>query len=190
MTLPPRTIRAVEQLRLTSALPGDVVECGTSSGVTAIALGEYIKRHSLDKKVYACDTFGGLPYDGGKLDADLKAKECYVPYMKWQQSVDDAGLTDIVIPVPGLVENTLKSLVQGKRFCLAFLDMDLYEPTSFAAKVIAPKIVLGGVLGFHDYRFHRCPGIEVVVDKEVNRQVFVMYGDHAGNCAWLQRRRK
>jgi hypothetical protein len=183
-----RTIRCVEQLRLVSSLPGDVVEMGVWEGPTTIALAQYIKWNSLDKKVYACDTFGGLPYDGKPgLDDMLKKGECTASFEKFWSNVVAAGVEDFVIPVPGLVENTLYSQLAEKQWCLAFLDMDLYEPTSFAARYVQPRISLGGVLGFHDYKFIRCPGIEIVVDKEINKDRFKMYGDHAGNCAWLQR---
>jgi len=186
---PPRTIRALEQLRLVSGLEGDIIECGVFRGQTTIAMAMYLKRNGIDKKIYACDTYGGLPYDGGAIDPDLKAGECTADFDTFWSNVKAAGVEDYIIPIQGLVEETLPAEFASHTFCLAFLDLDLYEPTSFCAKFLALKIVRGGVMGFHDYKFERCPGIEIVVDQEVDKNLYHKYGDTHGNCAWLQRRR-
>ena len=186
---PPRTIRALEQLRLVSGLEGDIIECGVFQGCTTVAMALYLKRNKIDKKIYACDTYGGLPYDGNHIDPMLKKGECTASFAVFWKNVVEAGVEDYIIPVKGLVEDTLPKELAGHKFCFAFLDLDLYEPTSFVARFLTNRIVIGGVMGFHDYKFGRCPGIEIVVDQELDRQKYHMYGDHHGNCAWLQRRR-
>lgn len=188
MTHAPRTIRSVEHLRTVSHLPGDLIEMGVFEGATTISMAQYLRGTGIDKKIYACDTYSGLPYDGkAGLDDMLKRGECTASFEKFWGNVKAAGVEDWIIPVPGLVEETLYTELADNKFCFAFLDMDLYEPTSFAVRYLEDRMTLGGVMGFHDYRFERCPGIEVVVDQEVNHSKFRMFGDHWGNCAWLQK---
>jgi O-methyltransferase len=191
MSLAPRTQKAVKNLKITLSLPGDVVEMGVWRGDTTVELAKLLKRAKSGKKVYACDTFDGLPYDGrAGLDDMLKKGECTASFERFWENVLSAGVQDYVIPVPGLIEETLYTVLPDHKFCFAFLDMDLYEPTSYATRYLDSRIVLGGVLGYHDYKFERCPGIEIVVDKELNRRKFRMFDDHAGNCAWLQKVRR
>lgn len=187
-SLPPRSLRAVEQLRLVSGLPGSVIELGVYRGTTTIALARYLKENSIKKKIYACDTFSGLPYDGKEgIDPMLKKGESSSPYEVFWDNVVKNKVEEYIIPVHGRIEDTLYTKLPDEVYCLAFLDLDLYESTSFATRYLMPRIVLGGVMGFHDYRFEGCPGIEIVVDKEIDYSKFRMYGDHWGNCAWLQK---
>lgn len=184
----PRTIRCVEHLRTAVHLPGDIIELGVSAGDTTIPMAQFIKENGIDKKIYACDTFEGLPYDGKEgIDDMLKKGECAFGFDRFWERVKSYGVEDIIVPVPGLVEKTLYTELQDKEWCFAFLDMDLYEPTSYATRYLDDRIVVGGIQGYHDYKFERCPGIEIVVDQEVDRQKYKMFGDHWGNCAWLQR---
>lgn len=188
MAMAPRTQRAVQHLRTICAIPGDVIEMGVWRGDTTVQLALHLKRNGINKKIYACDTYDGLPYDGKSgLDDMLKKGECTASFETFWANVVKHGVEDYVVPVPGLVEETLYTKLVDKKWCFAFLDMDLYEPTSFATRFLEPRISLGGVLGYHDYKFERCPGIEVVVDQELDRGRFRMFGDHAGNCAWLQK---
>ena len=91
-----------------------------------------------------------------------------------------------IMIVEGLVEETLPRCLSTRVFCFAWIDMDLYEPTSFAYKFLENRVHVGGVIGFHDYRYIRCPGIQKVVDEEVDKERYqkVFLGN---NCIFLQR---
>lgn len=66
------------------------------------------------------------------------------------------------------------------------MDMDLYQPTSFAYKFLEDRMVIGGIIGFHDYKFVRCPGVQQVVDTEVNKEKYRIIHDEY-TCVYLQR---
>lgn len=185
MSLPVRTQRALQHFKMVSGLPGDVIELGVHTGVTSIALASYIKANDINKVVYSCDTYEGLPW--GEKNSPLQKGECRTPYDQFWAAVEEADVTSIIKPVIGLVQDTLYTKLPDGKFCFAFMDMDLYDATSFATRYLQPRITLGGVMGYHDYRFERCPGIERVVDTEVDKRRFVMFGDHASNCAWFQK---
>lgn len=183
-----RSEKAAEALKLCLAAPGDVIECGVFEGQTTIALAKVLKEFNSNKKIYACDTYNGLPYNGvGGIDSMLKKGECTASFKTFWKNVKEAGVENYIIPIAGLVEETLMKKLKNKKFCFAFLDMDLYEPTSYTYKFLENRISVGGVIGYHDYKFERCPGIEIVVDKEMDRNKYIMFGNHVANCAWLQK---
>lgn len=183
-----RSSRAVGWLKRTVNLPGDVIEMGVWRGQTTIALAKYLKNNNIKKKVYACDTFEGLPYDGkASIDPQLKKGECNASINIFWNNVVSAGLEKYVIPISGLIENTLYQQLNNKVWCFAFLDMDLYEPTSFGTKYLISRMTKGSVIGYHDYRFERCPGIQRVVDLEIDKRMFSLYPNFDSNCAFLRK---
>lgn len=179
-----RTKRCLEIFKSVHELPGDVIELGCNYGHTSIPISQFIKVHKLKKKFYAYDSFEGLPYEGGDFNGDLKKGECHCTYDDFNKNVFDCGVSDIVVIVKGLIEDTLK--LNNKNFCFAWLDMDLYESTSYSYKFLEDKIISGGIIGFHDYDFHRCPGIKKVVDEEVNKNKFV-YHSLVDTCMFLRK---
>lgn len=144
---------------------GEVAECGVALGNTTFELDPLVL--AARKKLYAFDTFEGLPYD----DAIAGERQCKRGEMNYGEEFF-AKLSQLektsIVPVRGLVEETLAEF-HDKTFSFVWLDMDLHLPTSFAYNFFANRMVLGGVIGFHDYGFSRCPGIKLVVDGEVDK---------------------
>src|SRR5262245_12247597 len=44
-------------------LPGDLVECGVSTGMMSLAICEYVSLNACGKQFYLFDTFDGIPED-------------------------------------------------------------------------------------------------------------------------------
>jgi len=168
-------------------LPGDIIELGVWAGPTTLAMARYLKDYDIDKKIYACDTFEGLPHDGHKWEPDLAKGDSAVSQDVFWENITKAKLEDYVITVKGKVEDTLADVIKGKRFCFAVLDMDLYAPTSFAVRLLQDKVVVGGAMGFHDYGYRECPGIKIVVDKEIDQERYERYSNIESNYAWVKR---
>jgi hypothetical protein len=156
-------------------IKGDIIECGVASGANLFPLADFAKYSNMHndakKVVFACDTFEGLPYDDN-IQSDnmcLKGELNYGLNFKIIKSQrQDLPITMI----EGLVEETLEKSLCDKKFCFAFLDMDLYLPTSYATKFICDRLSVGGIIGFHDYKYFRCPGIQKVVDEEIDYTKF------------------
>jgi hypothetical protein len=173
-----------------SNLNGDVIEAGVAFGYTLFPVAEMTS-----KTVYACDTFDGLPYDDSIVSPQMCRKG------QWREGVTEWGVAGNyrelflkelpkhknVVMVKGLVEETLHTL-SDKKFCFAWLDMDLYQPTSFAAKWLEDRLVVGGILGFHDYGNAQCPGINKVADEELARDRFAIL--HTSNACIFFRKIK
>ncbi|RLC31991.1 hypothetical protein DRH13_02290 [Candidatus Woesebacteria bacterium] len=160
-----RSEHCVDMFTKVKHLEGQVAECGVGAGQTTFILDKHVLK--ADKKLYAFDTFCGLPFDD-IIDNKHKCK---------QGEMREAGEEFInkfkkvvctsIIPETGLIENTLE-WYKNKIFCFVWLDLDLYSSTSFAYKFFENRMTEGGIIGFHDYGFSRCPGIKKVVDEEVD----------------------
>ena len=155
---------------------GDIIELGVASGATTFPLADFAKWHNMqgdDKKVvYACDTMEGLPYDDS-IESPNMCKKGELNYGSNFKTIKSQR-TDLPIEiVEGLIEETLEKQLADKKFCFAFLDMDLYDPTSYAVKFLTERMSVGGIIGFHDYKYFRCPGVDKVVDEELDQVRFM-----------------
>jgi len=157
-----------------STLKGNIIELGV--GYNSLLMGSLLKTYQLNKKVFACDCFEGLPYTnkedaftGGKLTKGQwfqGDKEDFIAEIK------NMKLENYVILVPGLIENTLETKLKDETFCFAWCDLDLYKSTLMAYKFLEERIVRDGILGFHDYEWAGCPGVTKVIDETLNRDKY------------------
>lgn len=162
---PQRTRLCVEQLKsIIKHIPGDVLELGVGFGVTSVALAQVIKETGSNRKIYACDTFSGLPVVG-EHDGDLKVGDICWQINHIQERIKEAGVENYVEIVQGMIEDTLPELVKNKKFSFVFFDMDVYASTKFALNLLSPLLPQGAIIGFHDYGFKLCPGIKKAVDE-------------------------
>jgi hypothetical protein len=156
-------------------LNGDVVECGVASGANTFPLADMVKtwnkKNGTRKRVFACDTFCGMPYD----DAVKTGKEHKFGEFNYglnfkliQEQRKDLPISR----VEGLVEDTLPSNLGQGKFCFVFLDMDLYQPTKFACEFFQDKIAVGGIIGFHDYGWDRCDGVKKAIEESLDMERF------------------
>lgn len=176
-----RSLHCVDMFNRCAGLKGDVAECGVAFGQTTFMLDPCVLKSG--KHLYAFDTFSGLPYDDSII-TEYQCKKGEMDYGKQFFEKFNALQDTSIVPVRGLVEDTLIKF--DIKFCFVWLDMDLYKPTSYAYKFFEDRIVNGGIIGFHDYRFHRCPGVEFVVDKEVDYSKFKIVKNEA-SCLFIQR---
>jgi len=178
-----RSQHCLDMLKSCIHLEGDIAECGVAFGQTAFFLDDWVK--GAGKSLFAFDTFSGLPYDDS-IVSELQCKRGEMDYGK--QFFDKFNLLKetSIVPVKGLIEETLKDHSDHK-FCFVWLDMDLYQPTSYAYKFFEDRMSVGGIIGFHDYKFCRCPGIEIVVGKEVDFSKYEKIAD-VNSCFFIRRK--
>lgn len=178
-----RSQHCVEMFKKCAHLPGDVAECGVAFGQTTFMLDPYVM--AAEKRLLAFDTFLGLPYDD-EIVSPLQCKRGEMNYGEQFFHAFGALKKTSIVPVAGLIEDTLEQFATRK-FSFVWLDMDLYQPTSFAYKFFEDRMARGGLIGFHDYEFIRCPGVQVVVDKEVDyskyERIFL-----ENSCLFLRRK--
>ena len=180
-----KTLYCLQMYLKTHDLPGDVIELGVAKGDTAFPLANLMQIMRANKKLYACDTFTGIPYDDA-IVSDAMCKKGEINCGNVFKDVLNIRKDPNIVCVEGLIENTLVPQLGINKFCFAWVDLDLYQSTSFGYKFLEDRMVPGGIIGFHDYKFFRCPGIERVVDQELNRQKYKeIFNEHT--CVFFRR---
>lgn len=144
---------------LAEGVPGDLVETGVWRGGTAIFLrGLLAALGDPDRKVWACDSFDGLPEATLEVDEPMRFHE----YRELAVGVDAVRanfarydlLDDRVEFVVGWFRDTLGPLAEsGKLPAIAVLrlDGDMYESTMDALTALEPLVSPGGFVVVDDY---------------------------------------
>lgn len=157
-----------------SNLEGNVIELG--AGYNSLLMGSLLKTYQINKKVFACDCFEGLPYVS-KEDAFINGELTKGQWFQgdkedFMAEIKNMNLEQYVIIVPGLIEDTLGTRLGDEKFCFAWCDLDLYKSTLIGYQFLEDRIVKDGILGFHDYEVTYCPGIKKVIDENLDRNKF------------------
>jgi len=153
-------VRELAQRAIDEKIPGDFAEAGVWRGGCCILMRGILAANGIrDRKVYAVDSFAGLPppnphefpQDEG-LNLHLYP-ELAVSLEEVKANFERYGLLDEqVVFVRGLFQDTLP-LLDAERFALIRLDADLYESTTAALEALYPKLSPGGFLILDDYKF-------------------------------------
>ncbi len=143
-------------------IPGSFVECGTCRGGAAALLAAVVQRYSLcPRKVYACDTFEGMPeptehdrHDG--IPANLTGfgvGTLKAPAAEYLNVVCQAlGVSDIVIPIAGLFTDTLpQHRAEMGQIALLHADGDWYESTWDIFANLFDQVAESGFIQIDDY---------------------------------------
>lgn len=142
----------LQSVQTTEPIQGDIIEFGTFKGGSTVMIGRLLKKMGSKRRIFACDTFEGHPYD----DRFTSATECkgefsdtsvgYVLEKFRRFSVDDR-----IVIVKGQFEDTLLAKLADERFSLAFIDCDLYDSTKYALDFLHSRMNNGGRIVVHDY---------------------------------------
>lgn len=113
-------------------VPGDFVECGVAGGGSSALLAAVIAKHSKrPRRLFACDTFSGMPAPTGEdVHGDMAAENsswgtgtCSAPTASLMEVCGKLGVAGIVTPIEGLFADTLPGLRDSLED-IAFLHMD------------------------------------------------------------------
>jgi len=55
--------------------------------------------------------------------------------------------------------------IEAEKIHLVHLDVDIYEPTSFALNFFDSRLIAGGIIIVDDYSFVSCGGVKLAVDE-------------------------
>ena len=160
-------IQAIKHIKKNN-IDGDLVECGVYKGGNIILYKKIIDQISVNKQIFAYDTFEGMS-EPGKHDKDLKDVNaldtfkkykfsevpwCYSSIDEVKKNIEKFGLSpeEDFIFIKGKVEETLKKKKNlPEKISLLRLDTDFYESTKIELEILFPKLQPGGVLIIDDY---------------------------------------
>jgi len=148
-----------QTLRLLTAVPGDLVECGVYNGSSAYLMCQFAR--SQGRRVYLFDSCQGLSepstVDGSywvkgamsmaenEIHRNLEKFKCYTLLRGW---------------IPERF-----SEVEDRQFCFVHIDVDLYQPTLDSLSFFYARMNPRGIMLFDDYGFRSCPGARRAIDE-------------------------
>ncbi len=145
------------RLVVSRSVPGDIVECGVARGGSTALMALTLKRLQVaDRRVWAFDTFAGLP-EPSKNDPDYQfAKEhtgsCVGTFDEVSRSFQQLGILDQCRLVKGLFQNTLPSAAIGK-ISVLHIDGDWYDSVRICLEELYDHLSPGGIVQIDDYGF-------------------------------------
>jgi hypothetical protein len=153
------------------AIPfGHVVEYGSYRGGNAIFMAYVAKQLYPGMKVFALDTFAGMPATDKAVDAHNAGDFGDSDLAALRERVDALGLDNLEL-VQGLFEDTNASVMaRAGSVSLAHIDCDIAPAVRFAYEGVRPFMVQGGYMVFDDATVSSCIGATEVVEELVIRR--------------------
>lgn len=146
-----KTLKIFELVIQNKHLKGDIIELGIHRGNTSLLIKKILDIFKIKKKIYLLDHFEGLihyskkdPQASEKYKKKFKSpKKFIIDFLKF---FDFRNVHFIHQDATKLNDKSFKN----KKFCFAYMDMDLYEPTLQALISIDKNMVKGGIIVFDE----------------------------------------
>lgn len=144
-------------------IKGDLIETGVWRGGATIFMKAYLEMYNIDKKVFVCDSFEGLPEpDIDKYPDDLGDTHYKVDFLKVSlESVKNNFklynlLDEKVIFLKGWFSDTLKDNKLISDIAILRFDGDMYGSTIDVLDNLYDNVVDKGVIIIDDYCLPNC----------------------------------
>ena len=144
----------------TSTLRGEIWECGTYRGGSAMCMKGQLIEEGSARVLRLFDTFEGMPVSG---EWDTHAVGTFSETSKGGIYALFEGLEGVLIH-PGIMPATFAGL-EETRISLAHIDVDQYESVHACLAFVYPRMEEGGYLVLDDYNCPGCPGAKRAVDE-------------------------
>ena len=154
-----KMIAHYELFKLSSKIPGCIIECGVFKGASLIRFATFLKLLKSNKKIIAFDTFG--KHTTTKISSDHKRRKILLSHGKEAISekqlmniLKRKGLEKNIQLIKGDITETVPNYLKLNpklKISLLNLDVDFYEPSMSILKNFYPKLSKGGILMLDDY---------------------------------------
>ena len=149
---------------------GHIVEFGAYRGGNAIFMAAVVARLHPGTKVYALDTFAGMPPTDKAIDAHNVGDFADVDLPELRRYVADVGLRNLELHQGPFAEVAPAVLRAAGRIRLAHIDCDIYSAVAYCYDVAKPYMLDGGYLVFDDATVASCLGATEAVEDLVIRR--------------------
>lgn len=190
-----------ELFRMTTELPGDIVELGVYRGSSLMSWSNFLEIRNMgdrQKQIFGFDNFEGFtPFHekDGEIDTKSGKSPDYFVSSEFEDILKDAiSIFDKdrfipykprVILIKGNIEDTIPKFVKdnsGLRISLLHFDCDLYKPTKIALESLYPLVVTRGIILFDEYGIRPWGGESNAVDEYFkDKNVIIKKFDWAAN---------
>jgi predicted O-methyltransferase YrrM len=149
---------------------GHVIEFGSYLGGNAIFMAKVAQKLHPGMKVFALDTFEGMPVTDKAVDAHNEGDFSGVDLAELRAYAASQGLDNLEF-VKGFFEDTAPGvLARSGKIALAHIDCDILPSVQYSYEVVKPRMVPGGYLVFDDATVSSCIGAtEAVEDLLIRR---------------------
>ena len=155
-----KMIAHYELFKLSSKIPGCIIECGVFKGVSLIRFATFLKLlKKQNKKIIAFDAFG--KHTTTKISSDYKRRKKLLSHGK--EAISEKQLMKVlklksleknIELIRGDITETVPRYLKSNpklKISLLNLDVDFYEPSISILKNFYPKLSKGGILMLDDY---------------------------------------
>lgn len=149
---------------------GHIVEYGSYRGGSAIFMAYIVQKLYPGMKVFALDSFEGMPQTDKNVDAHNVGDFSDVDINQLQSYANKLDLENLIL-VKGFFENTNDSVMaQAGKISFAHIDCDIAPAVKYSYENVRPFMVDGGYIVFDDATVSSCIGAtEVVEDLLIRR---------------------
>lgn len=145
----------------------DVIEFGSFRGGNALFMAHVMKALRPKAKVYACDTYAGMPVTDASRDLHGAGDFAEASYEALAKRRDKLKLKNLEI-VKGLFQDTFPAIARKKpKFGLAHIDCDIYSGVKYAQDEVWPFMASGGYVVYDDADAPSCIGATEAVEQLV-----------------------
>jgi len=149
---------------------GHIVEYGAYRGGNALFMAYVVKRLYPGMKVYALDTYKGMPPTDKEVDWH-NASDFADTSLEMLQEIAGVLKLDNLIPVQGTFEDTAAGVMaDAGTIALAHIDCDIASAVCFSYDNVKPHMVEGGYIVFDDATVSSCIGATEAVENLVIRR--------------------
>jgi Macrocin-O-methyltransferase (TylF) len=149
---------------------GHIIEYGSYRGGNAIFMAYVAKKLFPGMKVFALDTYVGMPATDKNVDAHNAGDFSDVDFAKLNDRIYELKLDNLIL-VKGLFEDTNDMVMaEAKNVCLAHIDCDIAPAVRYSYEGVRSFMVNGGYIVFDDATVSSCLGAtEIVEDLLIRR---------------------
>jgi predicted O-methyltransferase YrrM len=149
---------------------GHIIEYGSYRGGSAIFIAHVVKQLYPGMKVYALDSFVGMPPTDKNIDAHNAGDFSDTDFESLQARVDELKLENLIL-VKGFFEDTNSNVMnEAGKISLAHIDCDIAPAVKYSYEGVKPFIVEGGYVVFDDATVSSCIGATEVVEDLLIKQ--------------------
>ena len=150
--------------------PGHIIEFGSYKGGNAIFMAYICQQLHPGTRVFALDTFEGMPPTDKAIDAHNAGDFADVLFDDLDAYVQSLKLDNLTL-VRGRFETTAESALRSAgAIRLAHVDCDIASAVSYSYEAVKPWLVDGGYMVFDDATVSSCLGATEVVENLVIRR--------------------
>lgn len=149
-----------------SEIPGNIIEFGAYTGGSSIFMAALSKRLGKFSKVFALDTFTGMPDSDPLLDmhgaGDFPANFDELQLLRRELELDN------LILIKGLFQDGVRQIpAEERRFYISHVDCDIYTSVKFSISFTKEHAVPGAYIIFDDPLTSNCLGALKPVEEDL-----------------------